>query len=152
MADVNKRIIVAVDGSEASTAALTEAVNLACQRQLALTGVFIIDGNWPDYIGNDWQSAKGARQGFLDYIREEQEAQARAAQEQFTQATAQLNDTAFDVLAGDPTTVLTDIACGPQTEMLITSKRVFQVSGRPSLKALAKTLTKRATQPLLLMP
>ena len=152
MTDMNRRIIVAVDGSDASTAALEEAVNIARQRQLALTGVFVIDGNWPDYIGNDWQSAKGARQGFLDYIRDEQEAQARAAQEQFSQATTQLNDTSFDVLAGDPTSVLTDIACGSETEMLVTSKRVFQVSGRPSLKALAKTLVKRATQPVLFVP
>jgi len=152
MTDVNRHIVVAVDGSDASTAAIREAVDIARQRHMALTGVFVIDGNWPDYIGNDWQSAKGARQGFLDYIREEQESQALAAQQQFTEATTDLHDATFDVRAGDPTTVLSDIARGADTEMLIASKRVFQVSGRPSLKALAKTLTRRATQPLLLMP
>jgi nucleotide-binding universal stress UspA family protein len=149
---MNHKIVVAVDGSEASTAALQQAVSLARQRQLGLTGVFIIDGNWPDYIGNDWQSAKGARQGFLDYIREEQEGQALAAKDQFTQATAQLTDANFNILAGDPTVILTELARSADTQMLITGKRVFQVSGRPSLKALAVTLVKRATQPLLLLP
>jgi nucleotide-binding universal stress UspA family protein len=149
---MNHKIVVAVDGSEASTAALQQAVSLARQRQLGLTGVFIIDGNWPDYIGNDWQSAKGARQGFLDYIREEQEGQALAAKDQFTQATAQLTDANFSILAGDPTVILTELARSADTQMLIIGKRVFQVSGRPSLKALAVTLVKRATQPLLLLP
>ncbi len=149
---MNRQIVVAVDGSEASTAAVQQAVSLARQRQLGLTGIFVIDGKWPDYIGNDWQSAKGARQGFLDYIREEQEAQALAAKDQFALATDQLTDANFKVLAGDPTDILSEFARSPETEMLITGKRVFQVSGRPSLKGLATTLVKRATQPVLFLP
>ena len=68
-----KNIVVAVDGSEASQEALNYAVQLARQSNAALTGLFIIDGGWPDYIGNDWQSTKSARQEFLDYIRKEHE-------------------------------------------------------------------------------
>jgi nucleotide-binding universal stress UspA family protein len=147
-----EQIVVAVDGSDASTVAIEQAVALARQRQMALAGIFVIDGGWPDYVGNDWQSAKGARQGFLDYIREEQEAQAEAAREQFRKAAETLPQAQFQVMAGDPTDVLASIANGPDTAMLVASKRVFQVSGRPSLKALAKTLAQRATRPLLLVP
>ena len=147
-----RNIVVAVDGSEASQEALNQTVELARQNNAVLTGVFVIDGNWPDYIGNDWQSAKGARQGFLDYIRKEQESQADAAQSQFSQVAGQLPNSNFKVMAGDPTEVLVQIASEPKTDLLVTSKRIFQVSGRPSLKALAKTLVKRATQPVLLTP
>jgi hypothetical protein len=38
------------------------------------------------------------------------------------------------------------------TDLLITSRRVFQVSGRPSLKTLARELAQRASCPLLLLP
>jgi len=147
-----KHIVVAVDGSQVSAAAIEQAVSVARQRHMTLAGVFVIDGNWPDYIGNDWQSSKGARQGFLDYMLKEQEAQAQAAQSQFEEAVGQLPETHFTILAGDPTEVLSKLASEPQTELLVTSKRVFQVSGRPSLKGLAKTLIKRATQPVLFTP
>ena len=79
-------IVVAVDGSEASQEAVDHAVNMARHGKAALTGIFILDAQWPDFIGNDWQSSKGARQGFLDHIRIEQEAQADAARAQFESA------------------------------------------------------------------
>ena len=145
-------IVVAVDGSEASEPAITQAVELARQRQSALAGFFILDGGWPDYIGNDWQSTKDSRQGFLDYIREEQEAQAEAARMQFERAVGGIPNAHFKVLGGDPIKLLTQLASAPDTSLFITSKRVFQVSGRPSLKGLAKTLAQKATQPLLLLP
>ena len=149
------KIVVAVDGSEASTAALNFAVNLARQSGAALTGVFVVDGGWPDFIGNDWQSAKGARQGFLDYIRCEQEEQADAACRQFNEAAngcGQFGPFNFSVLAGDPTEILLKLANDQETGLLVTSRRVFQVSGRPSLKSLAKTLAQKASRPLLLVP
>lgn len=145
-------IIVAVDGSEASEDALSHAVELARHSSAALTGIFVIDSQWADYIGNDWQSSKGARQGFLDYIRKEQETQADAARRQFEQATQGLEQAAFCVLAGDPTDVLVEQAASATTAMLVTGQRVFQVSGRPSLKALAGTLARKAARPLLLFP
>lgn len=145
-------IVVAVDGSDASQEALNHAVDLARQSNSALTGFFVIDSQWADYIGNDWQSAKGARQGFLDYIRKEQEDQANAAREQFEQATPDMPLASFSVHAGDPTEILVEQASSANTGILIASRRVFQVSGRPSLKSLAATLAKKASSPLLLFP
>ncbi len=145
-------IVVAVDGSEASQDALSHAVNLARQSNTTLTGIFVIDSQWADYIGNDWQSSKGARQGFLDYMRKEQEGQAEAARAQFERATQGMEHASFSVHAGDPTKVLVEQASSATTGMLVTGRRVFQVSGRPSLKALAVTLAKKASRPFLLFP
>lgn len=145
-------IVVAVDGSDASQDALNHAVDLARQGNTPLTGIFIIDTQWADFIGNDWQSAKGARQGFLDYIRKEQEEQAGAARTQFEQATQGMAQASFSVHAGDPTEVLVEQASSGDTCMLVAGRRVFQVSGRPSLKSLAATLAKKASRPLLLFP
>jgi len=141
-----------VDGAEASVEALNYAVYLARQSSSALTGIFVVDGGWPDFIGNDWQSAKGARQGFLDYVQREQEEQAQAAQRQFDEASVCLEYTHFTVLVGAPTETLVTLANDLDTCLLITTCRVFQVSGRPSLKALAKTLAQKASRPLLLLP
>ncbi|MGC2165826.1 MAG: universal stress protein [Gallionella sp.] len=145
-------IVVAVDGSEASQSALDHAVELARQGNTPLTGFFIIDTQWADFIGNDWQSSKGSRQGFLDYIRNEQEQQAEAARAQFEQATPGVAHALFLIHAGDPTTVMIEQASAESTEILIAGRRVFQVSGRPSLKSLAIRLEKKASRPLLLFP
>ena len=145
-------IVVAVDGSEASQEALNYAVELARQSKSALTGFFIIDGGWPDYIGNDWQSAKGARQGFLDYIRKEQEEQAEAARQQFASAADGIELSSFSILSGDPTEMLITKANAADTGMLVVGQRVFQVSGRPSLRSLSKRLADKATRPLTLFP
>jgi nucleotide-binding universal stress UspA family protein len=145
-------IVVAVDGSEASQGALDHAVSLARQNNTPLTGIFIIDSQWADFIDNDWQSAKGARQGFLDHVRKEQEAQAAAARGQFLQATQGMEQVTFSVHAGDPTEIMVEQASSANTGMLVTGRRVFQVSGRPSLKSLATILAKKASRPLLLFP
>ncbi len=145
-------IVVAVDGSEASQEALKHAVNLARQSNTPLTGIFIIDTQWADYIGNDWQSSKGARQGFLDYILKEQEEQVEAARMQFEQASQGMEHAVFSIHAGDPTEVMVEQASLENTGILVAGRRVFQVSGRPSLKSLATTLAKKASRPLLLFP
>jgi len=147
-----RNIVVAVDGSESSQAALNHAVELARQSQAALTGVFVIDSGWPDYIGNDWQSSKGARQGFLDYIRQEQEQQADRACTQFESAATGLSATIFSVIAGDPVDVLVRLASEVSEDPLVLNRRVFQVSGRPSLRGLGPRLTKAARRPCLLFP
>lgn len=148
----NGNIVVAVDGSEASLEALNHAVILARQSNMPLTGFFIIDSQWADFIGNDWQSAKGARQGFLDYIRKEQEEQAEAARAQFEEATQGMEQASFAIYAGDPTEAMVEQASSEDTGLLVTSRRVFQVSGRPSLHSLAATLAKKASRPILLFP
>jgi nucleotide-binding universal stress UspA family protein len=145
-------IVVAVDGSEASQEAIDQAVNMARHSKAALTGIFILDSQWADFIGNDWQSSKGARQGFLDHIRLEQEAQAEAARVQFESAANGLERATFCVHAGDPTDMLIKQANAAGTDILIASRRVFQVSGRPSLKSLATELTRNALHPILLLP
>jgi nucleotide-binding universal stress UspA family protein len=145
-------IVVAVDGSAASQEALDHAVALARQSQAALTGVFVIDAGWPDYIGNDWQSSKGARQGFLDYIREEQERQAEAARGQFERAASDLPSANFSLLAGDPAEVVVGLAREPSDDLLVLAQRVFQVSGRPSLKALGQRVAGNARRPCLIFP
>lgn len=145
-------IVVAVDGSEASQEALNYAVEMARQSKSALTGFFIIDGGWPDYIGNDWQSTKSSRQQFLDYIRKEQEEQAEAARQQFETAAEGIEDSRFSVLAGDPTEMLIAQANAADTGLLVVGRRIFQVSGRPSLRSLSKRLAAKATRPLMLFP
>jgi nucleotide-binding universal stress UspA family protein len=145
-------IVVAVDGSEASQEALDHAVELARLSKSALTGFFVLDSQWPDYIGNDWQSARGARQGFLDYIREEQEQQAESARQQFESAAEGIENSGFSILSGDPTEVLITKANAADTGLLIVGQRVFQVSGRPSLRSLSKRLIAKATQPVMLFP
>lgn len=143
-------IVVAVDGSEVSEGALDHAVYLAVDGHASLTGIFVVDSKWPDFIGNDWQSARGARQGFLDYVRWEQEEQAQLARAQFSLATHGMDRAVFTVHAGDPASVL--LAQSANAEVLIASRRVFQISGRPSLKSLAATLSKKASCPLMLFP
>jgi nucleotide-binding universal stress UspA family protein len=147
-----RNIVVAVDGSEASQEALSHAVEIARQSQAALTGVFVIDSEWPDYIGNDWQSARGARQPFLDYIREEQEQQAKAAQGQFEKAAGGLPGAQFALHAGDPSEVLIKLAQDAGTDLLVLNRKIFQISGRPSLKALHKNLAAKAQRPYLVFP
>lgn len=147
-----RHIVVAVDGSEVSQEALNQAVEIACQSNAALTGVFVVDAGWPDYIGNDWQSARGARQGFLDHVRAEQEAQAQRAREQFVRTCGTLQSASFELRVGDPVQVLIELANHPTTGLFVLSRRVFQVCGRPSLKSLGKRLADKARRPVLMLP
>jgi len=118
----------------------------------ALAGFFVLDSQWPDFIGNDWQSARGSRQGFLDYIREEQEQQAETARRQFEAAARGIENSGFSILAGDPTEVLITKANAADTGLLIVGQRIFQVSGRPSLRSLGRRLIAKATRPVMLFP
>ncbi len=140
MKDASARLLVAVDGSEASAAALAcAAAQVRCEGR-SLTGVFVVDTGWADYIGNDWQSAAGARQGFLDYVRADQERHAAAARRQFEEATAGLADCRFEVLAGDPAECLVARMADSDAAALVLGRETFAVCGRPSVKRLPQTL------------
>jgi nucleotide-binding universal stress UspA family protein len=144
-------IAVAVDGSPASEAALGYALGVARERRRPLHGVFVLDTGWADFIGNDWQSAAGARQGFLDYVRRELEAQAEAARRQFSAATAGIADADFEIVPGDPLDTLVDLMAGGTADMLVAGRDVFRVCGRPSVKLLAKELPRRVRQPVVIV-
>ncbi len=143
-------IAVAVDGSAASRAALDYAATRARREGRGLTGVFVLDAGWADYIGNDWQSSRNARQGFLDYVLAEQEAQAQAARAQFEAGTAGLANARFAVLAGDPLDELCGLMERGEATLLVAGRDVFQVCGRPSLKRLARDLRRRVGQALVI--
>lgn len=136
-------IAVAIDGTPASEVPLAEALRLARAADKPLLGVFVLDTGWADYIGNDWQSAAGARQGFLDYIRSQLETQAEAAREQFTAATRNHAAARFMVIPGDPLETLCELMARGEADTLVAGKRVFQVCGRPSAKTLARDLARR---------
>ena len=150
--DVFAHIVVAVDGTEASREALDHAAHLARQDGAVLTGVFVVDSQWDDFIGHDWQNTERTRRGFLDYIRREQDSQAREARGQFERATEGLRQARFALREGDPLAVLLELASAPSTDLLVIGRRVFQVTGRPSLKALGRNLARCAQRPVLLLP
>jgi nucleotide-binding universal stress UspA family protein len=139
-------IAVTVDGSPASETALQRALELARATHAALTGVFVIDAGWADFIGNDWQSSRNARQGFLDYVLQQQRDQARTAQRQFEAVTPGLPQSQFLVLIGEPVNELAEMIETRKADMLVVGERVFQVCGRPSIKKLPRTLSKRMGQ------
>ena len=145
-------IVVVVDGSPACGEPLDHALELARRCDAALTGLFVLDNQWADFIGNDWQSSAGARQGFLDQMRKEQEAQAERARSQFLAATGGLGRSRFLVRVGDPLAVLLETASAPDTDLLLVSRRAFAVAGRPSLRGLTTALARKADRPLLLFP
>ncbi len=134
-------VAVAVDGSEASAQALVLALRLAADGQQAIRGVFVLDAGWADYIGNDWQSSRDARQGFLDYVRSHLERQAEVARRQFEEAAGL--GARFSILTGDPLEELCGLIGRGDASTLVAGREVFQVCGRPSLKRLAKDLRRR---------
>ena len=137
------RIAVAVDGSDASLGALEYALRLAREQGRDLTGVFVIDSGWADFIGNDWQSSRNARQGFLDYIHGQQLDQCELARAQFRQCAADLPGAQFTVCVGDPIEALGELMDRGEAELMVAGREVFQVCGRPSLKRLHKDLPRR---------
>lgn len=145
------RIAVTVDGTSASSAVLQRAVATARESGASLVGVFVIDAGWADFIGNDWQSSRNARQGFLDYVREEQHRYADAARAQFDAATGDLPDARFLLLAGEPAEEVVHLMANGGADMLFTASDVFKACGRPSVKSLARTLRRRVRQPVHLV-
>lgn len=141
-------IAVAIDGTEASAAALAFAVDKAKSEQAQLNGIFVLDTGWADFIGNDWQSSRNARQGFLDYIRDELEKQAELARLQFAAATAEWPSACFATLPGDPAETLADLMRRGEADAMVLGATAYRTCGRPSVKLLAKQLKKDIHQPV----
>ena len=144
---MDARIAVTVDGTPGCTAALARAVALAGNDGW-LTGVFVLDSGWADFIGNDWQSSRNARQGFLDYVLDGQRRQADAARAQFDAATGGLPKARFAVLVGDPADALVRMMDDDGADALVVGEAVFRECGRPSIATLARTLMRRVRQPV----
>lgn len=144
-------IAVAVDGTEACRAALQFAIGMAREKSCGLAGVFVIDSGWADFIGNDWQSSRNARQGFLDYVLQEQERQAEQARLQFEAATGGLEEISFTVLVGKPSAALVDLMARGKAGVLVIGRGVFEVCGRPSIKYLPKEVIGQVRQPVFLV-
>lgn len=144
-------IVVTVDGSPASAAALSHAAICARDQGRPLTGIFVLDPGWTG-CGCDSTHASGQMQrGFLDYACSELEAQAEAAREQFTAATEDLVDATFEVVPGDPARILCELMARGQAGMLVAGREVFQVCGRPSVKRLMDELQQCVRQPLVIV-
>lgn len=144
-------VAVAVDGTDESCAALKFAVELVRREGASLTGVFVMDAGWADFIGNDWQSSRNARQGFLDYVLQDQRHHADAARVQFGAASRDLPNASFSLLVGEPANALVHLMKSGTADVLVAGKKVFQACGRPSAKALVKILTRKVRQPLYLL-
>jgi nucleotide-binding universal stress UspA family protein len=142
------RIAVTVDGTPACAGALQHAVALARSDGSGLTAVFLLDAGWADFIGNDWQSSRNARQGFLDYVMQEQQRYAEAARVQFAAAALGLPDTSFALLVGDPADELVRMMSAGAADVLFTGENVFREFGRPSSRALVRTLVEKVRQPV----
>lgn len=145
---MSDRIAVTVDGTPACEGALRHAVALARRGGAGLTGVFVLDAGWADFIGNDWQSSRNARQGFLDYILQEQQRYATAARSQFAAATAGLPDASFALLVGEPAEELVRMMNAGAAVALVAGQSAFRECGRPSSKALVRTLVRKVRQPV----
>jgi len=142
------RIAVTVDGTPACADALRRAVAVARSENAGLIGVFLLDAGWADFIGNDWQSSRNARQGFLDYVMHEQQRYAEAARVQFTTAALGLPDTRFAVLAGDPADELVRMMTAGTADLLFAGEKVFRECGRPSSRTLMRKVVAKVRQPV----
>jgi nucleotide-binding universal stress UspA family protein len=74
------RILLALDSSQK---AIDEAVRLAKERGAGLTALFVLDSTWSEYIGHDFLSGSNAREGFLNYISDNENALAEKTVQEF---------------------------------------------------------------------
>ncbi len=81
------KILLALDSTPRF---VDEAVRLAREKQAHLTGLFIMDATWNEYIGHDWLSGSNARAGFLNYIEDEEKLAAQGAITNFEEAAADI--------------------------------------------------------------
>lgn len=77
-----EKILLVLDGSPASSGAITLAVTLAKDYRARLTALYVIDGGWKNILGDEWISSEGARRGFFRYMEGEQVHQASRSLEE----------------------------------------------------------------------
>jgi nucleotide-binding universal stress UspA family protein len=74
------KILLALDSSQK---AIDEAVRLATERGAGLTALFVLDSTWSEYIGHDFLSGSNAREGFLNYISDNENLLAEKTVQEF---------------------------------------------------------------------
>jgi len=84
------RVLLVLDGSSQGQHVVDEAVRFATQAGADLTGLFVLDATWNDYTGHDWLSGSNSRAGFLDYVKEQELAEAKAVVREFESAAASI--------------------------------------------------------------
>jgi nucleotide-binding universal stress UspA family protein len=74
------RILLILDGSPA---AMEECLRLSGERGGQISALFVRDGGWREYTGNDWLSTSSSYVGFLEYIEGQEDGEARRVVEEF---------------------------------------------------------------------
>ena len=87
------KLLLALDDS---TRAMDEAIAIAARTGAELTALFVLDTGWSVYIGSDFLLGSHARGDFLEYTRDDEYAQERAAIAAF-EARAKAAGVAFTV-------------------------------------------------------
>lgn len=103
------KILLAIDSSEK---AIDEAVKIAREKNAHLAGVFVLDATWNEYIGHDWLSGSNARAGFLNYIKNEEELEAKRAIDTFESRAAGVAHESKAVAGRVPDVIVEELALG----------------------------------------
>jgi nucleotide-binding universal stress UspA family protein len=82
-----ERILLVLDGSPE---ARDEALRLASERGASLSALFVRDGTWAQFTGNDWLSGSNSYVGFLKYIEGLEADEAGRTLDDFLQQAADL--------------------------------------------------------------
>lgn len=103
------KILLALDSS---TKAVEEAVRIARERNASLTGMFVLDATWNEYIGHDWLSGSNARAGFLDYVKGEEQLEAERALREFEACASEIPHESKTVAGRVPDEVCRELNAG----------------------------------------
>ena len=103
------KILLALDSCEKT---MEEAVKTAREKNAFLTGIFVLDATWNEYIGHDWLSGSNARAGFLDYVKNEEQLEAERAVQAFETCAAGVPHEAKVVPGRVPEEICRELAAG----------------------------------------
>ncbi|CAO0820355.1 hypothetical protein DFAR_1540006 [Desulfarculales bacterium] len=74
------RVLLLLDGS---AGAMDESLRLTVERNAELCALFVQDGGWREFTGNDWLSTSKSYTGFLEYVDSLENNEARCTVEHF---------------------------------------------------------------------